>query len=114
MSSTSKSASRIADGGAVEESTAVQTVIRRTFARSSQSEFPAPKPDFSATYGGGAFQSVTRVFSNAAPVGVRSSPSTGPGRTGRPSIRNTVAGAGAGTVPWAHRTSPKPVVAVVA
>ena len=70
---------------------------------------PAPQPLRTMRQrAGGAPEESTRT--NAAPVGVVASPSTGPGSpaTSTPSSRIAVAGAGTGSLPCAASTQPLP------
>ena len=93
----------------------------RMFGCFSKSLVPAPIPIFRIVNAGGRpvgagldSPSPTKhsARSNAAPVGVTSSPVTtpmGPGQVGMPTSNRRVAGAGTGKIPWSVQTLPSPM-----
>ena len=69
---------------------------------------PMPQPTDAGDSAGRGPNAAAKWASSAAPVGVHSSPVTGPGQVGIPARRFSVAGAGTGKTPWAQRTVPAP------
>src|SRR5205823_9931050 len=83
-------------------------VNRSRFGRSWKSRVPAPYPTFSTFIAGNEPKRAVRILTIAAPVGVTNS-TCGPDEYTGASFSNfSVAGAGTGNVPCAHRTVPPP------
>ena len=82
---------------------------RRQFA-APKSRVPRPTP-MALTSISGMFPKLSaKCLSSAAPVGVHISPLSSPAYTGMPFSSAAVAGAGTGSMPWAHFTVPKPIL----